>query len=300
MIDTTLKNIRRSPYQALAAISMMGLTVFVVALFTLVSLASQVILLNFETKPQLIAYLADDHQPEEVNLLIKQLNDTELVKQVKYVSKPEALELYKKSVGDDPLLLGTVTDLGLITADVLPASVEVTAKLPENFPQLVAILEKSDLISTTAKGKKEIDFPQDVVSELTAWTRGIRTAGIVLISLLSFNAVITIIIIISMKIANRRMEIGTMKLLGAKGSFIIFPYLFESALYGAAGAVIGWLGAFIALLYATPFLAPRLSGIISLPVAWPVHAALFGGLLLVFTFLGFFSGLLASVRFLKR
>ena len=300
MINTALKNIRRSPYQALAAVSMTGLTVFVVSLFALVSLASQLILTSFETKPQVIAYLADEHKPEEVNQLIGDLTTTGLVKQAIYVSKDEALKIYKESVGNDPLLLGTVTDLGIITADVLPASVEITAKSPDNFPTLVSILERSKIVSSTPNGKKEIDFPQDVISELTAWTRAIRTAGLILASILSFNSVITIMIIISMKIASRRYEIGTMKLLGAKGAFIIKPYLIESILYGAIGGVIGWLASYIALLYSTPFLAARLTGIIPLPVSPVVMLALLAVLVVSFSLLGLFSGLLAAVRFLKR
>ena len=300
MINTALKNIRRSPYQALAAVSMTGLTVFVVSLFALVSLASQLILTSFETKPQVIAYLADEHKPEEVNQLIGDLTTTGLVKQATYVSKDEALKIYKESVGNDPLLLGTVTDLGIITADVLPASVEITAKSPDNFPTLVSILERSKIVSSTPNGQKEIDFPQDVISELTAWTRAIRTAGLILASILSFNSVITIMIIISMKIASRRYEIGTMKLLGAKGAFIIKPYLIESILYGAVGGVIGWLASYIALLYSTPFLAARLVGIIPLPVSPVIMLALLAVLVVSFSLLGLFSGLLAAVRFLKR
>ena len=300
MINTALKNIRRSPYQALAAVSMTGLTVFVVSLFALVSLASQLILTSFETKPQVIAYLADEHKPEEVNQLIGDLTTTGLVKQATYVSKDEALKIYKESVGNDPLLLGTVTDLGIIPADVLPASVEITAKSPDNFPTLVSILERSKIVSSTPNGQKEIDFPQDVISELTAWTRAIRTAGLILASILSFNSVITIMIIISMKIASRRYEIGTMKLLGAKGAFIIKPYLIESILYGAVGGVIGWLASYIALLYSTPFLAARLVGIIPLPVSPVVMLALLAVLVVSFSLLGLFSGLLAAVRFLKR
>ena len=300
MINTALKNIRRSPYQALAAVSMTGLTVFVVSLFALVSLASQLILTSFETKPQVIAYLSDDHKTEQVNSLISDLTTTGLVKQATYVSKDEALKIYKESVGNDPLLLGTVTDLGIITADVLPASVEITAKSPDNFPTLVSILERSKIVSSTPNGQKEIDFPQDVISELTAWTRAIRTAGLILASILSFNSVITIMIIISMKIASRRYEIGTMKLLGAKGAFIIKPYLIESILYGAVGGVIGWLASYIALLYSTPFLAARLVGIIPLPVDPLVMLALLAVLVVSFSLLGLFSGLLAAVRFLKR
>ena len=300
MINTALKNIRRSPYQALAAVSMTGLTVFVVSLFALVSLASQLILTSFETKPQVIAYLSDDHKTEQVNSLISDLTTTGLVKQATYVSKDEALKIYKESVGNDPLLLGTVTDLGIITADVLPASVEITAKSPDNFPTLVSILERSKIVSSTPNGQKEIDFPQDVISELTAWTRAIRTAGLILATILSINSVITIMIIISMKIASRRYEIGTMKLLGAKGAFIIKPYLIESILYGAVGGVIGWLASYIALLYSTPFLAARLVGIIPLPVDPLVMLALLAVLVVSFSSLGLFSGLLAAVRFLKR
>lgn len=299
-MNTALKNIRRSPYQALAAVSMTGLTVFIVSIFALVTLASQLILTSFETKPQVIAYLKDDHQIEQVNQLINDVSSTGLVKQAIYVSKDQALEIYKKSVGSDPLLLGTVTDLGIITADVLPASLEITAKTPDSFPTIVSILERSSLVSSTPAGKKEIDFPQDIISELTAWTRAIRTAGLILAAILCFNSVITIMIIISMKIAGRRYEIGTMKLLGAKGGFIIKPYLIESMLYGAVGGLLGWLASYIALLYSTPFLAPRLVGIIPLPVSLPLMLVLLAALTVFFSLLGLFSGLLAAVRFIKR
>lgn len=299
-MNTALKNIRRSPYQALAAVSMMGLTVFIVSLFALVSLASQLILTSFETKPQVIAYLLDEAKEPQVNSLIGDLTATGRVKQATYVSKQEALEIYKKSVGNDPLLLGTVTDLGVITADVLPASVEITAKTPDDFPTLVAILERSSIVSTTPKGQKEIDFPADIISELTAWTRAIRTAGLILIAILCFNSVMTIMIIISMKISSRRYEIGTMKLLGAKGAFIIKPYLIESVIYGAVGGIIGWLASYIAILYSTPFLATRLVGIIPLPVDFLTMLILLAALVFFFSLLGLISGLLAAVRFIKR
>lgn len=279
---------------------MTGLTVFVVSLFALVLLGSHLILKNFEAKPQVIAYLRDDHARDQISGLIKEITDTGLTKQVVYVSKQEALEIYKKSVGNDPLLLGTVTDLGVITADVLPASVEITANSPEDFPTVVSILERSTVVSSTPSGKKEIDFPQDVIAELTAWTRAIRVAGLTLIGLLCFNSIITIMIIISMKISSRRYEIGTMKLIGAKGGFIIKPYLAESVMYGAVGAFLGWLGSYIVVLYSTPFLALRLTGIIPLPVSFGLMLALLAMLVIFFSVLGLVSGILAAVRFIRR
>lgn len=299
-MNTALKNIRRSPFQALAAIFVISLTLFVVGIFSLVTLASHTILLNFETKPQIIAYLKDGHTTDQVASLISTLTSTQGVKTATYVSKQDALEIYKKSVGNDPVLLGTVTDWGIVTADILPASVEITASDPSSFNTIASILEKSDIVSTTPQGKKEIDFPQDVISELTKWTNAIRSAGIVLISALTLVCILTIMIIISMKISGRRTEIGTLKLLGAQNFYIIKPYILESLIYGFIGGIFGWLFSYIALLYSTPFLAPRLGGVINFPISNTIIILLLAVLLVFGLFLSLLSSLFATARFVKR
>ncbi len=225
---------------------------------------------------------------------------TEGVKKAVYISKEDALELYKKSVGSDPVLLGTVTDWGIVTADILPASVEITASDPNSFPSIAAILEKSDLVSSTPQGKKEIDYPQDVISELANWTNAIRGAGLVLVIALTIQCILTIMIIISMKISSRRLEIGTFKLLGAKNFFIIKPYLLESAIYGLTGAFFGWVASYIAVLYSTPFLAPRLGGIVPFPVPPEIMFSLLAVLLVFGLLISFFSSLFATTRFVNR
>src|SRR3989344_6582519 len=136
-MNTALKNIRRTPFQALAAVFVVSITLFVVGIFTLVTLASYSILLNFETKPQIIAYLKDGHTTDQVAGLISNLTSTQGVKNAIYISKQDALEIYKKSVGNDPVLLGTVTDWGIVTADILPASIEITASDHSAFNTIV-------------------------------------------------------------------------------------------------------------------------------------------------------------------
>ena len=299
-MNTALKNIRRTPFQALAAIFVVSITLFVVGIFTLVTLASHSILLNFETKPQIIAYLKDGHTTDQVAGLISNLTSTQGVKNAIYISKQDALELYKKSVGNDPILLGTVTDWGIVTADILPASVEITASDPKSFGTIVSILEKSDVVSETPASKKEIDFPEDVISELTKWTNAIRMAGLLLIIALTIVSVLTIMIIISMKISSRRLEIGTLKLLGARNFYIIKPYLLESVIYGLVGALFGWVLSYITLLYSTPFLAPRLGGVISFPIRPEVILLLLLSLLVFGLILSFISSFFAAARFVKR
>lgn len=299
-MKTALKNIRRSPYQALAAIVVTSLTLFVIAIFAVVSFASESILNDFETKPQIIAYLKDDHTQEQANQLINILSGEPVIKSVDYISKDQALEIYKQSVNNDPLLLGTVTDLGLVTADILPASIEISVESPKDFDQAVSLLNKSTIISVTPQGQKEIDFPRDVVDELTKWTKAIRTAGIILISVLSLTSVLTIMIIISLKVSSRRPEINTLKLIGAQNKFVLKPYLFEGLIYGGVSAFISWILTYIAVLYSTPFLAPRLSGIITLPIPFLSMAILFVALLFFSAILVSISSFWAVARFLKR
>ena len=299
-MKTTLKNIRRSPYQALAAIIVTSLTLFVIAIFAAVSFASESILNDFETKPQIIAYLKDDHTQEQANQLINILSKEPVIKSVDYISKDQALEIYKESVNNDPLLLGTVTDLGLVTAYILPASIEISVESPKDFDQAVSLLDKSTIISITSQGQKEIDFPRDVVEELTKWTKAIRTAGIILITVLSLTSVLTIMIIISLKVSSRRPEIGTLKLIGAQNKFILRPYLFEGLIYGGVSAFISWIMTYIAVLYSTPFLAPRLSGIIAFPIPFLTMAILLVALLVFSTILVSISSFWAVARFLKR
>jgi cell division transport system permease protein len=299
-MNTALKNIRRTPFQSLSTVFVVSIILFVVGIFSLVTLASHSILLNFETKPQIIAYLKDAHTTDQVAGLISTLTSTQGVKNAVYISKQDALELYKKSVGNDPVLLGTVTDWGIVTADILPASVEITASNPKSFETIVSIMGNSDIVSETPAGKKEIDFPEDVISELTKWTNAIRTAGLLLIIALTIVCILTIMIIISMKISSRRMEISTLKLLGAKNFYIIKPYLTESMIYGLAGAFFGWVMSYITLLYSTPFLAPRLGGVISFPVRPSIVLILLLALLIFGLVISLISSLIAAARFVKR
>lgn len=299
-LKVAFANIRRSPYQALSAIIVLTLTFFVIGVFAQVALGSELVMRHFETKPQVIAYLKDQSTQEEVNRLVGELKADARIQDVKYVSKQEALSIYKEIVGNDPMLLGTVTDLGVVSADILPASLEISVKDPSIFDDIVEILNGSSAVSENAKGEKDVDFPQDVISQLTAWTNGLRWGGIVIISALLISSTLTIFIIIGMKISSHKFEISTMKLLGAKNSFIAWPFYMESIIYSIVGAFLGWILSYTAMLYASPFLSERLSGIIEMPMNYLWMFCILGGMSGGAVILGFISGTLAASRFLHR
>lgn len=117
---TTLKHIRRSPYQSLAAVFIMMLTFLSITVFSFIVFGSSAVIQYFESKPQVTAFFKDEARPELESNVETQLQQTGQVAATKFVTKEQALEIYKEQNKSDPLLLE------LVTADVLPASLEVS------------------------------------------------------------------------------------------------------------------------------------------------------------------------------
>jgi cell division transport system permease protein len=283
---TAWKNIRRSPYQALAAILIMTLTFLVISFFTFLLVGSSKVITYFESKPQVTAFFKNEAKQADINTLENQLHATGKVASIKFVSKDEALKIYKEQNKNDPLLLE------LVTADVLPSSFEISTVQIEDMGAISNMLNKSSLVS-------DVIYQKDVVSTLSAWTSAIRKIGIGLIVLLSLVSIFIMATIISIKISQKKEDIEIMKLIGATNWYIRWPFLTEGILYGIIGAVVGWLMATAGLLYATPFLESFLKGIPVLPASYVDLLILLGIELVFAAFLGAVSSFLAVLRYSK-
>lgn len=282
----TWKHIRRSPYQAFAAISVMTLTFLVGGLFVLLSIGSSVVLNYFEQKPQITVFFTDEKSEAEITTLENALQNNEKVASVKYISKEAALEIYKQQFQKDPLLLE------MVSADILPASLEVSAEKIEYLRELADSLKAES-------GIEEVVYQQEVVDLLLAWTNTIRTLGIALVIFLGFVTLFTIITVISMKIALKRKEIEILQLVGASPWYIRGPFILEGALYGMIGALVGWVANVGLLIYSSKFLQTLFVGIPLFPVPNWFYAAFLGALLSVGMLLGVFASSLALLRYLR-
>jgi cell division transport system permease protein len=280
------RNIRRAPYQALAAILLLTLTIFVGQLTSLLTFGLEEILNYFETRPQVTAFFTDEVAESNILALKQELEKQEYVSKVVYVSKQDAYEFYKQQNKDDPLLLE------MVTPDILPPSIEVSARSADDLPTIKSELEK-------VEGVDEVVYHSDVIDALTRWTTGIRLGGLILVGILALLSILVMTIVISMKVAAKRDEIATIKLLGATPFFIHGPFIFEGAFYGFISSTLAWLFTTILLLYSTPALVDFLGEIPLLPLSfmpillvWVISAG-------VAVWLGMITGSVVSSRFGK-
>lgn len=287
-LTITWQHIRRSPYQAAAAIMIMTLTTFVGLTFFFLSIASQKTLTYLEQKPQVIAFFNDTvTTQDQVADMVKQLQDTNKTANINFVSKEKALEIYKERNKNDPLLLE------LVTANTLPASLEVSAKNISDLPALYEILKK-------ASNVEDISYQKDVVNSLVGVLDNIRKGGVGFLIFLILTSLLTILTIIGMKIALRKEEIEVEKLVGASSWYVRLPFLLEGFSYGSAGAIISWVLAYLFIFLATPVLIPYLSGLSLLPINLIFMLVVLAGAVFSAGMVGVIGSFLAVWRYLKN
>ena len=288
------QRIRRNPYQSASAALIMALTFFVTGIFIILALFSSSILSYFESKPQVTAFFTDKKDINSIKNLEAALKATGKVTSTKFISKEEALAIYKEK--NDPLLLE------MVTAEILPASLEVQATDPKFLPDINAIL----------KGEPEVEeviYQKELVESLLSWTNNIRKIGIVVIGVLFFVSLLILTTIIGMKIALKKEEIDILTLVGATESYIKRPFILEGMVYGAIGTIFSWIILYGLVLYITPHLGNFLLGIPDLYIAawgsyriaiWPISPSFMVLLLLVEIIAAITIGILGSTIALKR
>jgi len=279
---------RRAPFQSLTAFLVTFFSLFLGYIFFFVAAGSSQILHYFETRPQINAYFKADYipTPEEITVAKTALEQTHKTLSVNYVTKDQALEIYKNLNSSDPLLLEAVT------ASMLPASIEVQAISPKDLKDLAAYLKSLPNI-------EEVSYAEDLVSSLETWTNSVRLVGLILVGVLLIISLMVMILIIGLKISSKKSDIVTQQLLGAHRGFIVLPYVREGFIYGLSAAVAAWLVAYLLLLYSTPFLVKFLAGLPVLPVPWIFLLSTFAGGVALGSAMGSLAGLLAVQRFLR-
>lgn len=282
----TMRLIRRSPYQALAAALAMSLTFFISSIFILLIIGGQIVLNYIEQRPQVIAFFKDNATESQINELSSKVQATGLTTGVKYVSKEEALAIYRERNKNDPLLLESVT------ADFLPASIDISVKKASDIQNITNIVQGDPQV-------ERVITPQNLVEQLVKWTNTIRIGGIAFVSTLLAVSFLIIIMVIGMRIALRRDEIAIMNLVGATKWYISRPFFIEGALYGVVGASIATFLVYSLLLFYSPNIQNFLGPIQIFPISPMFFVYLWLAEVIAAATIGIVGAAIALFRYLR-
>lgn len=286
LLASLKRNIRRTPYQALAASMVMFLTFLTLLLFILMGLGTQKIIKTVENMPQVMAFFREGTQASDINAIAKALEQTGKISSLHHTTHEEAFKIYKESNKDKPIL----TDL--VTASLLPESLDISTNNPGDLQIISEMLKREPVIS-------DVVFPKDVVDNIIQVSSIARFVGLTIVMFLIFFSILIILLIIGFKIRIKRTEIEIMKLLGASNWFIQVPFIFEGISYGVSGAFMAWLATYVLLWYITPYVQGNIPTIQLLPISPVIMLELLAVAIIAAILIGFIGSYSALRRYLK-
>lgn len=171
--------------------------------------------------------LQEDTPTEEAQKLQKKLCAKPYVNNIVYVSKEQALKEHVESMGIDPS--------EFLEANPFPISMEVSMKAEYSNNDSLLWIEK-ELEETPEVD--EVFYQKDLVENLN---RNLTYASLVLLGIAVLLIVVSLSLIyltVQLIVYNHRFIIHTMKLVGAKWSYIRRPFLINSFWIGLISAIL--------------------------------------------------------------
>ena len=229
-------NFFRNLSLALPAVAVMTVTLFISLFLYIANVTFSNTITQINNKISITVYLSDSVTSTQLKYFEVQVKGLSNVKSVEYISKDEALAIYKADNANNQNLLQAVSE----TSNPLPASINITPvdinKIQDlknfiNQKQFIKLQDKQLGISYSGDRKEAID-------RIAKATSVMREAGLIGIGIFALVSALIIFNTLRMAIFNRKDEITIMRLLGAKPWYIRGPFVVEAAIYGFISALI--------------------------------------------------------------
>ena len=247
-MNDILTSIRRSPYQSLGSFLILFSTLFLALFFFNLTSFFHSMLTYVETRPQVIVYFDVDTEEKDILALKTKLDKSAQTTSVSYISQKEALKIYQDLNKDNPLLLE------MVSAQILPASLEVFASKPEFLAEIAQDVQNLEIVD-------EVNYQEIIVDKLVTLTTLLRRIAIGLFIFLIFISMTVLLATTAFKIAVKRDEIEVLQLIGATKGYVRKPFLAEGVLFGFVSGTLAFLLYYGFFLYFQPFIGSYLGGI---------------------------------------
>lgn len=225
--------------QAITSTISTSLVLILIGLVILMSLTARVVADSVKENLTVTIVLNDDVQTNQAKQLQDSLCTLRYVGNIDYISREQAMQEQIESMGIDPT--------EFLGANPFSISMEIKVK-PE-----YSVTDSLQWISTELRSTKsiaEVIYQKDLVDSLN---RNLQRASFFLLAIAMLLIVISLSLInntVRLSIYNHRFLLYTMKLVGARWSFIRRPFLIKAFWMGIASALIANTALFAGIYWA--------------------------------------------------
>lgn len=282
-----VKSMREFLWTHVLTAGIMALTLAIFGGFFLLQQNLQGLLRGWGNQLEIFAYLREGLSSTELQAIQSQVRSLPEVEEIRYVSKKEAWENFRKGLGAQSGVLEG------LTSEILPASLEIRLKKAHREQASVeALAAKLQAI----KGIGEVEYPGEWVGKLHLVTLAVQWAKWIFGGFLFVATLFIVGSTVKLAILSRKDEIEIMQLVGAPEGLIKAPFVIEGMIQGILGALLSvfflWL-----LFFLLTLRLPSLAG--AFPTQGQLRFLDLSGISLLF-FLGWFIGAGGSLFSLRR
>lgn len=190
------------------------------------------------TRFAVTVYLKDGLTEGEAKRATSKLRRLREVRSAQFISKERALSDLRKSLKDADYILE-----GLDDENPLPAS--VVLKIKKEFVKSASV-RKLARKALSVVGVDEVQYGEKFLSTIQSIMAGAQKLGLAVLVVLSGGIIFVCYSTVKILFYRKQDEVETLKLLGAKKSFIRAPFVIEGGVIGALGGTLASLGALAA------------------------------------------------------
>lgn len=291
-IRQTYENIRRSGVTSMLTLITIAVAIFLLGIFFLGIHNSSLAVAREGGELSVMVFLKDGASSSEIQSMTKQMQDLAPGRSITYTDKGQALQLFRKSLGEDAAMLD-----GLDADNPLPASLQVQLASPEEAESVHrAVTERFQGIGRV----ESVRYSRGAVQQIKKMLRLVQVVGAIGLVFLFIIAGFIIANTIKLALYNHRTEVEIMQLVGSRRAAICAPYLLEGFVQGVLGAAVGLLGVFLVFIVTRNFLhkAEVLEALF--PNFTFIPGLYIGGTLIAGAVVGVIGSFLAVRRFLAE
>ena len=237
-IRSGIRNFFRNGWLSVATISIIVLTLFIINTVFAITIIAKNTLEELQQRIDVSIYFKGDAEETEARSLADAVSKMPEVTAAQYISKEEALQIFKEKHNKDEIILQSLEELG----NPLQPSMSIKMKDPDAYQTILERIrggQYGNLIS-------DVDYYSEkkpIIERLNNIIRSLRKIGVVVIGIFSVIAVLVTFNSIRLTMYNYRREVEIMKLVGANPWFIRLPFIVEGMMYGFfAGALKNIMG----------------------------------------------------------
>jgi len=225
------------------------ITIFLASSLFLLQNSSQFLISSLQEKVDISVYFKEIIPEEDILNVKEELSKIPEVKNVKYVSKEEALKVFVERHKDEPVLMQSLEEVG---GNPFLASLNIQAFEASQYQKVTDFLEDPHFKTLIEK----VDYYQrkPVIEKIFSLTSTANKAGILLSIVLVVVAILVTFNTIRLAILNQKEEIQIQRLVGASNFFIRGPFLVQGTISGILAALIS-LAIFTLICW---FLGPKI------------------------------------------